>query len=60
MLLWLKSPSLLLFILTCIQTFALAIPFRSGRSLLDLVGCVLLGFGVFNRFSSKGAGADTA
>lgn len=39
-LLWLKSPSFLFFILTCIQTFALAELSRSGRSLLNLIGCV--------------------
>lgn len=39
-LLWLKSPSFLFFILTCLQTFALAELSRSGRSLLNLIGCV--------------------
>lgn len=39
-LLWLKSASFLLFILTYIQTFALTKRFRSDWSLLNLIVCV--------------------
>lgn len=59
-LLWLKSASFLLFILTYIQTFALTKRFRSGWSLEFDCLCVLLGLEGFNWISSRGAGADTA